>query len=261
MTTMKDFGFLPALLVAAAAVSPSAPARTFDFSEGRWDRGAFFEARNNDLGRGSPIVQMSDCIMNANNPEWSDEELFKNHQAEGYSSLVLTNRFRGDITFSSRMSFDHRMAPSLVIAGEFAKDAQGRMAFRDIYEVVLFEDGLNVWRHRRPNGGKSEIEKVAYTAHAFKKMTPYVLKVELKRKRVHGGRLTTDVKVSSDGAEVGFRDETVPSVYSIGLLGSEGRCRFYDLTVDDAALADCRQSVLDAIPKGRPREEMDNGDI
>ena len=226
-------------------------ARTFDFAEGKWDRGAFFEARNDDWNRGDPIVQMSDCVMNANDPSWSDEDLFKNHQADVYSSLILTNRFRGDITFSSRMSFDHRMAPSLVIAGEFAMDAQGRKAFRDIYEIVLFEDGLNVWRHRRPGGGKSEIEKVAYTAHVFKKKTPYELKVVLTRKKAYGGRLTTDIKVSSDGAEVGFRDETVPTVYSIGLLGSEGRCRFYGLTVDDAALAASAQTSA-GLSFGRP---------
>ena len=167
MTTMKDFGFLPVLVVAAATVSPSAPARTFDFSEGRWDRGAFFEARNNDLGRGSPIVQMPDCIMNANDPAWSDDELFKNHQADVFSSLILTNRFRGNVAFSSRMSFDHRMAPALVVAGDFETDSQGRTAFLGMYEIVLFEDGINVWRHRRRSGEKAEIEKVAYARHKF----------------------------------------------------------------------------------------------
>ena len=47
----------------AAAVtqfSLVAHARAFDFSAGKWNRG-------------DPIVQMPDCIMNANNPEWSDD--------------------------------------------------------------------------------------------------------------------------------------------------------------------------------------------
>ena len=239
------------LLLVVSLLALAGQGRTFDFAAGKWDRGAFFEARNDDWNRGDPIVQMPDCVMNANDPKWTDEDLFKNHQADVYSSLILTNRFRGDITFSSKMSFDHRMAPSLVIAGEFATDAEGRKAFRDIYEIVLFEDGLNVWRHRRPNGGKSEIEKVAYTSHVFKKRTPYVLTVELKRKKAYGGRLTTDVKVSADGAEVGFRDETVPAVYSVGLLGSEGRCRFYDFTVDDVALAESAQTPA-GLSFGRP---------
>lgn len=205
--------------------------RTFDFSEGKWDRGAFFEARNDDWDRGSPIVQMPDCVMNANDPGWSDEELFRDHQADVYSSLILTNSFSGDLTFSSRLSFDHRMAPSLVLAGAFATDAQGRKAFRDHYEIVLFEEGINVWRHRRPGGGKSEIEKVAYARHAFSPKTPYVLTVEVRRKKGYGGRPTTDIRVLADGIDVGFRDETVPASYFVGLLGSEGRCRFYDLKV------------------------------
>ena len=63
------------LLAAAAAahISLVGSARTFDFSAGKWDRGEFFEARNDDWDRGAPIVQMPDCIMNANNPEWSDD--------------------------------------------------------------------------------------------------------------------------------------------------------------------------------------------
>lgn len=249
---MNKRGFISgSVFLAAGIVSAIGFGRTFDFAEGKWDRGAFFEARNDDWNRGDPIVQMPDCVMNANDPKWSDEDLFKNHQADVYSSLILTNRFRGDVTFSSKMSFDHRMAPSLVIAGEFATDAQGRKAFRDHYEIVLFEDGLNVWRHLRPNCGKSVIEKVAYTSHAFKKGTPYELKVVLTRKRVYGGRLTTDVKASADGVEVGFRDEAVPDVYFIGLLGSEGRCRFYDLTVDDAALA-ASASPSSGLSFGRP---------
>ena len=222
---------------AAALASLSAQARTIDFSDGQWNRREFFEVRNDDWDRGAPVVQKPDCIMNANNPSWSDEELFKHHQIDVFSSLVLTNRFRGDVTFSSRMSFDHRMAPALVIAGELGADSQGRLAFRDIYEIVLFDEGLNVWRHRRPNGGKSEIEKVAYAKHGYKKHTQYELQVVVKRKRSHGGRLTTDVEVSSDGVSVGFRDETVPEVFRIGLIGSEGRCRFYDFRYDDAAAA------------------------
>ena len=125
MMKPRDAGILLCLTAAAAAVSSPASARTFDFAEGKWDRGAFFEARNNDFDRGSPIVQMPDCIMNANDPAWSDEVLFKDHQADVFSSLILTNRFRGDVTFSSRMSFDHRMAPALVVADEFETDAHG----------------------------------------------------------------------------------------------------------------------------------------
>ena len=247
MKTLMTAGWVLALGFAAG----TGYGRTFDFAEGKWDRGAFFEVRNDDWNRGDPIVQMPDCVMNANDPKWTDEDLYKNHQADVYSSLILTNRFRGDVTFSSKMSFDHRMAPSLVIAGEFATDAEGRKAFRDHYEVVLFEDGLNVWRHRRPNGGKPEIEKAAYASHVFKRKTPYVLTVELRRKKAYGGGLTTDVKVSADGTEVGFCDETVPAVYSVGLLGSEGRCRFYDFTVDDAALAESERPAA-GLSFGRP---------
>lgn len=203
-----------------------------DFGDGRWDRGQFVEARNDDWDRGAPIAQMPDCIMNYSDPAWTDEDLFRNHQKDVYSSLVLTNRFEGNCMFSSRLSFDHRMAPSLVVASPLATDEKGRKAFRDIYEIVLYEDGLNVWRHLRPNGGKSVIEKVAYAKHAFKPKTVYELNVSVSRVKAYGGRRTSQIEVSADGVTLGFRDELVPSAYCIGLLGSEGRCRFYDFKVN-----------------------------
>lgn len=204
----------------------------FQFGAGQWDRSAFLEVRNDDWDRGAPVVQMPDCIMNANDPSWSDEDLFKNHQEDVYSALVLTNRFAGSCVFSAKMSFDHRMAPSLVVAGPLAKDKKGRAAFRDIYEIVLYEEGLNVWRHLRPNGGKSVIELVTYVKHAFKPKTVYDLKVVVSRMKAYGGRKTTQIEVVADGVKAGFRDENVPTVYHVGLLGSEGRCRFYDFRVE-----------------------------
>lgn len=234
---MKGNTAIAAAVVLAGTVlaHASALAKTFDFSDGKWNRGEFLEVRNDEWDRGAPVVQMPDCIMNANDPAWSDEDLFRHHQADVFSSLVLTNRFRGDISFSSRMSFDHRMAPALVVAGDLAADSQGRIAFRDLYEIVLYDEGINVWRHRRPKAGKAEIEKVAYTKHAFKRRTQYELGVVVRRRRVSGGRLTTDVRVSADGVTVGFCDDTVPEAFHVGLIGSEGRCRFYDFKVDDAA--------------------------
>lgn len=241
-----------AVLSLAALALASAYARTYDFSEGKWNRNEFFEPRNAKWDRGSPVMQLPDCIMNACDPSWSDEELFKRHQIDVFSSLILTNRFRGDVTFSSRMSFDHRMAPSLVIAGECFTDSRGRKALGDFYEFVLYDEGINVWRHRGIKSGKPEVKKIAYTTHAFQKRTQYEFRAVVKRKRAHGGRMTTDIEVSAGGVSVGFHDDTVPDVFYIGVLGSEGRCRFYDFKVDDAALHAGVPFVRAALVDSRP---------
>lgn len=203
----------------------------FRFGADAWDRAAFYEVRNDDWNRGAPMVQMSDCIMNANDPTWSDEDLFKNHQAEVYSALVLTNQIQGSCVFSSHLSFDHRMAPGLVVAGALGEDTLGRKAFRNLYEIVLYDEGLNVWRHVRPGGGRSVIEKVAYVQHRFLPKSVYELKVTVSRLKGYGGRPTSQIEVSADGVTMGFRDERIPNPFYVGLLGSEGRCRFYDFSV------------------------------
>lgn len=55
----------------------------FRFGADAWDRAAFYEVRNDDWNRGAPMVQMSDCIMNANDPTWSDEDLCQKSSGGG----------------------------------------------------------------------------------------------------------------------------------------------------------------------------------
>ena len=84
-----------AVLVAMAVVqlSPAVHSRTFDFAEGKWDRGEFFEARNDDWDRGDPIVQMPDCTfeLTGTNGVWRPARVLNFLKGKSMSDGSITN--------------------------------------------------------------------------------------------------------------------------------------------------------------------------
>lgn len=220
------------LAVVWMALMAARAAQAVSFAAGQWNPTEWMEVRHGEWNRGSPIRQMADCVMNSNDDAWSDEDLYRNHQADVFSSLISTNVWTAPKSFVCELSFDHRMAPAIAIAWNIVRDAEGRPEFRDMYEIVLFEDGLNVWRHRRPEGsGKSVIDKVAFLKRKYLPKTKYALSVTLAEKKVYGGRLTREMTVTCGDDVLGFQDEQIPKAFQAGVIGSEGRCRFYSFEV------------------------------
>lgn len=219
---------VPCCFCLAVPVSES-----FDFAEGRWDRSRWLSPRNPDWDRGTPMVQEKDGLVNWSDPAWTDEEIFKKHQIDTFSALVLTNVYSGKVTCTTETSFDHRMAPSLVLVKEMTKDAQGRDQLIDFYEIVLYDGGLNIWHHKpHPGDGVQHIpiDKVAWLVTRFEPKTRYDLSMTVERK-MHRGRPTGQMTVRCGGHEVGFSDALLPEKFHVGILGSEGRCRFYSFKV------------------------------
>ena len=213
-----------------------------DFS-GAWDRGAWKDVRQLKWDRGTPFVQTKEGLVNWSDERWSDEEIFAKHQIDTCSAMVLTNRFSGPMSFVTRTSFDHRMAPAIVIAANLRKDGKGRDGLGDFFEIVLFDEGLNVWKHVWSDG-QERVSKVAYLSARYEPQEPYALTVTVCPKKAQG-RPALDIRVSCDGHTLGFRDETFPHEYYAGILGAEGRCRFMSF----AAATDVAEIALDERPQ------------
>lgn len=220
-----------ALALAASASGAASDGIRVDFADGKWDKARWTEVRQAAWDRGNPFDQEPDHIVCRADPSWSDEELFKNHVSEVFSCIMLTNVFSGRLTVSTEASFDHRMAPAIVIADETPKDAQGREELRDFYEIVLYDKGLNVWRHRNPVGGEPIYDKAAYLEADFEPKKTYKLEVSLRPMTVKGGRSACDVRVTCGGRSFGLQEPGFPRSFRVGVIGSEGRCRFRSFEV------------------------------
>ena len=205
---------LPGMLTAASA--------EFDFSEGRWSRADFWEVKSPRWNEHGAWVQLPDAIANLI-PERPGR---KSYGHDCYAALVWKEPVEGPVEISSTMSFDVRMAPLIVIAPELADAKDGLKEFREHWEVVLYDKGINVWRHEFRDG-KPSWYLAAYLEEPFAPKMRHRLTVRIAPRR---GRMFFSVMCG--GREFGYFEPAMAQRFHVGVTGCEGPCRFYDLKVD-----------------------------
>ena len=217
-----------AAVLATTLAAPAAEVKV-DFSRGRWDPSAWLTFKSVRWEYTGGFDQLDDCIVNRSDPAWSDDELYTNHVTEVYASIVWPKKLAGStIEVSSTMSFDRLMAPLIVLTPELDKDEKGRYAFKKHYEVVLYNEGVNVWHYAydeaKPEGERLRWHLAAFARAPFAPKTKYELKVTMSRVEGREMRMT----VECGNVKVGFEDADLPESFYAGVTGCEGRNRFYD---------------------------------
>lgn len=211
-----------AAVLATTLAAPAAEVKV-DFSRGRWDPSAWLTFKSVRWEYTGGFDQLDDCIVNRSDPAWNDEDLYTNHVTEVYASIVWPKKLTGStIEVSSTMSFDHLMAPLIVLTPELDKDEKGRYAFKKHYEVVLYNEGLNVWHYTYENG-KLSWHLAAFARAPFDPKKRYELKVTMSK-----GKKEMRMTVECGGVKFGFEDADLPESFYAGVTGCEGRNRFYD---------------------------------
>jgi hypothetical protein len=195
------------------------------FSPGKWKANEWVIVKSPRWPYVGKWKQQKDHISNKVPEGVTAHELLHKRADETYTSMLLKKKFKGNLTISSTMSFDHRMAPLLVITPAYGKDKKGIPEHREHFEIVLFDKGLNVWHHYYTNG-KPHWRKAAYMRTDFKPGEKYNLTVKLKFTK--SGPVMTIV---CGGKEFGYTDDSLPKEYYVGLTACEGINRFYDFKV------------------------------
>lgn len=205
-----------------------------DFARWKWNPADWvaFKSLRFDYCHG--FVQKDDHIENPCPEGVSDEALYAKHVTEVYASQVFSRRLVGStIEVASTMSFDHLMAPLIVLTPELDVDDTGRHAFKKHYEVVLYNEGINVWHYDYDAVCGLSWHLAAFARAPFEAKRPYELKVALAK-----GKREMRMTVSCGGVTFGFEDPELPESFYAGVTGCEGRNRFYDFTArtSDATL-------------------------
>ena len=173
------------------------------------------------------FVQESDHLVNPSGA-WSDEELYRDHVTEVYASMLLKRKLEGKCRIASTMSFDHLMAPLIVIAPEMGTSADGlHPEFRRHHEVVLYNEGINVWRYDWIDG-KAKWTLAAFLRAPFEAKRNYELKV-----KVQAGRFYRRMTIECGSVKFGYENPEIPASFYAGVTGCEGRNRFYDFSVEE----------------------------
>ena len=143
----------PGLLGAAAPATLQPAGDAVDFADGRWRREDFWEVKSPRWPTHGTWVQLPDAIANAIPSSPGAPAKGRLHYGhECYASLVWKTPVEGPVEISSTMRFDVRMAPLLVIAPELADAPGGLKEFREHWEVVLYDQGVNIWHHEYRDG-------------------------------------------------------------------------------------------------------------
>ena len=213
---------LPMFLTASGLLSAQDFYTTF--AKGKWDPAQWFEVKSMNFKQSRGMVQQDDHIMNEV-PDLPDEELYAKHKLNLYSCIILNRKFSLPSLITCTMSFDHKMAPLIVIAPDFGKNAEGKREQRDHFEIVLYDKGLNIWRHSFENG-KPSYYLAGYLTTGFQPKTRYNLQVKIF-KNSYGKQL----EVTCGEHCFAIRDNTLPDTFYTGIIGCEGRNRFYDFGV------------------------------
>ena len=195
------------------------------FRPGAWSSNDWILVKSPRFDYLHGFVQKAEGIENEC-PPLSGEEIFRKHCAKVYSAMVLKERAAIGQTVSSTMSFDHRMAPLIVLAEKLDHPEGGAPVFGEHWEIVLYDEGLNVWHHSVKDG-KPFWYKAAYLKAPFAKDTRYTLEVKVSKTP----KGVKEMEVKCGGHEIGYVDNDLPDTFYAGIIGCEGRNRFYDFKV------------------------------
>lgn len=230
MGAMNKKSFVVLALAFCASVSYSSDINV-DFSRGKWDPAQWIVVKSPRLDYCRGFAQRDGWIENIC-PDVSAEEVFKKHNNAVYSGMVFKDKFKLGSTVSSKMGFDWRMAPLIVIAPDLGRSADGgKPEFREHWEIVLYDRGLNVWHHYMTAEGKPAWYKSASLLLKPEDIYKPNVRHDLKVKISKNGKGHKQMTVTCGDYVLQYVDDGLPDEFYAGVLGCEGRNMFYDFIV------------------------------
>ena len=193
------------------------------FAEGAWTPEDWWIVRSPRWSHIGGWVQHADHITNEVPADAGEEEMLGPRAPECYSSMLLKKTVDGASSFSIATSFDHLMAPLIVLApaGSLVPAEGAALEYREHFEIVLFNEGINVWHHEFKDG------QPCWHLAAY-------LRMELKPKTIYQLEVATDFQAAEpqliircNGVEFGYSEPDLPNTYHWGITGCEGINRFY----------------------------------
>jgi hypothetical protein len=206
-----------ALLSLAGMVLAAESLVSLKFTPGGWDPAAWTLCKNPTVEHLGKWVQRDDCIENETPADKKIQAL-----DQTLTTMIYHTKFSGNWTASATFEIGAGSAPGIIIAQDFAPDAQGRPQYGEFYEAIIYEKGLNLWRHFATAEGKRAYELAVYSTFALKPDTRYTLTVTRKGKRL---------EMNVDGHIVGLTVSALPAEVFLGVMGCEGVSRVYDFAV------------------------------
>ena len=185
-----------------------------DFSEGSgWETG-LMTAYTFRFAETPAFTQEQDHIRTAENPA----------HPEGYDNISLLSKetYTVGAKIAMRSSFKGMGCPQIILVENVEQCPDGAMRYGACFEVSLYENGFNVWRHYRENGECTWHQRLG-------------VEYPVAENVVH--ELTVCVQpdmleITLNGQRTLLRTEDLPERFHLGITACEGIARVYELLIE-----------------------------
>ena len=183
------------------------------FAENSWNQEQLTYAYSYRFQETPKFVQKKDCIENSKNPG----------AVYGYDNISLLTRetYGPGTKLSTRCAFEDLGAPLLVITDQLTTDDRSVVRYGNYLEVVLWKNGVNVWRMWMEDG-EVTWKQLMGVEFPVSESEIHTLSVLIEKDTLH---------IEADDKKfLLYIDDLYPS-HHLGLNACEGINRFYDLEI------------------------------
>lgn len=188
----------------------------FEFAKNSWNLETLTYAYSYRFEETPVFVQNEDCIENTKNEG----------AVYGYDNISLLTKqpYGPGVKLTTRCAFEDLGAPLLVIADQLSTDARGVVRYGNYLEVVLWKNGVNVWRMWMENGEVTwkQLMGIDFPVSEYEVHT---LSVTIETDTLH---------IEADDNKMQLYIDNMYSSYHLGINACEGINRFYDLTISES---------------------------
>ena len=185
-----------------------------DFARNKWISDDYLTAYSYRFDPALPFVQKDDCI---------DAPVCDGYR-DGYASISLLdkNKRTPGITIRAECDFEGIAAPLIVIAEDVKTDENGIIRYDNYFEVVIYKNGINIWR-LWPENGKIVHKNILRLVTPLETGKKYLLTVTVTDKTISAE--TNGIKATIPAADM-FAE------FYAGVTVCEGLCRFYNMEIE-----------------------------
>lgn len=162
------------------------------------------------------FLQMADHITTAVN---------SGHR-EGFDNISLLSRekYERGVKATLRCAFDGLGCPEIILVEKTEDCADSAVRYGACFEVVLWKNGVNVWRHY--------MDEADHRCYWHKRLGLSLPVTEGDVHELQVEVIRNYIVFSIDGVGVKLRTEDLPDTFHIGVTACEGIVRLYDLAID-----------------------------
>lgn len=145
---------------------------------------------------------------------------------EGFDNISLLTRetYGAGVKAKLKCAFDGLGCPEIIIVENMEHCDDGAVRYGACFEVVLWKNGVNVWRHY--------MDEADHRCYWHKRLG---LAMQVAEKDIHELEvevIENYIVFSVDGVGVKLRAEDIPEKFHMGITACEGIVRLYDFEIE-----------------------------